>query len=126
MGAIREFVALNRDIILFVYGLTFFILGLAIAFQSRHYSRLDLARSLSWLAAFGLLQGLYEWGELFSPVQEAYLSPLGIEVLHSLHLLFLSSSFACLFEFGVTLLRPLGRGRWLRRGSAVLFAVWAL
>jgi signal transduction histidine kinase len=126
MGAIHEFVTLNRDIILFVYGLTFFILGLAIAFQSRHYSRLDLARSLSWLAAFGLLQGLYEWGELFSPVQEAYLSVQGIKILHGLHLVFLTASFACLFEFGVTLLRPLDRGRWLKHAAAVLFTGWAL
>jgi signal transduction histidine kinase len=126
MGAIREFVALNRDIILFVYGLTFFTLGLAVAFQSRHYSRLDLARSLSWLAAFGLLHGLYEWGELFSPVQEAYLSVQGIRILHSLHLIFLATSSACLFEFGVMLLRPLDRGRWLQRVAAILFAGWAL
>lgn len=125
MGAIREFVALNRDIILFVYGLTFFALGLAIALHSRHYSRLDLARSLSWLAAFGFLHGLYEWGELFSPVQEAYLSVQGIKVLHSLHLVFLATSYAALFEFGVTLLRPLGRGRWLQWAATVLLAGWA-
>ena len=126
MGAIREFVTLNRDIILFIYGLTFFTLGLAIAFQSRHYSRLDLARSLSWLAAFGLLHGLYEWGELFSPVQEAYLSVQGIKILHSLHLIFLASSYACLFEFGVTLLRPLDRGRWLKYVATLLFIGWAV
>jgi signal transduction histidine kinase len=126
MGTIREFVALNRDIILFVYGLTFFVLGLAVAFQSRHSSRLDLARSLSWLAAFGLLHGLYEWGELFSPVQEAYLSVQGIKILHSLHLVFLAAAYACLFEFGVTLLRPLDRGRWLQHVAAILFAGWVL
>jgi signal transduction histidine kinase len=104
--------------------LTFFALGLAIAFQSRHYSRLDLARSLSWLAVFGFLHGLYEWGELFSPVQEAYLSVQGIKILHSLHLIFLATAYAALFEFGVTLLRPLGRGRWLQRAAAVLLAGW--
>ena len=71
MDVIRSFVNLNRGIILFVYGLTFFELGVAIAFQSRHYSRLDLARSLSWLAAFGLTHALYVWGELFSPSQDA-------------------------------------------------------
>ena len=109
MDIIRNFVELNRQIILFVYGLAFFMLGLAIAFQSRHYSRLDLARSLSWLAAFGLTHALYVWGELFSPMQEVYLSLTGIEILHTLHLIFLGISFACLFEFGVSLLRPLGR-----------------
>jgi len=126
MDIIRNFVELNRQIILFVYGLAFFMLGLAIAFQSRHYSRLDLARSLSWLAAFGLTHALYVWGELFSPMQEVYLSLTGIEILHTLHLIFLGISFACLFEFGVSLLRPLGRGRWLHRVSAGLLIVWTI
>ena len=44
------------------------MLGLAIALQSRRYSRLDLARSLSWLAAFGFTHGLHEWGDLFIPL----------------------------------------------------------
>jgi hypothetical protein len=71
---IREFVTLNRGLFLFAYGLVFFILGLAIALQSRRYSRLELARSLSWLAAFGLTHGLQEWGDLFIPIQETYMS----------------------------------------------------
>ena len=126
MGIIRMLVELNREIILFVYGLTFFVLGLAIALQSRHYSRLDLARSLSWLAGFGFTHALYVWGELFSPTQEAYLSLSGIEILHTLHLVFLGISVACLFEFGVALLRPLGRARWLHRVSAGLLVAWAI
>lgn len=126
MDVIRSFVNLNRDIILFVYGLTFFVLGVAIAFQSRHYSRLDLARSLSWLAAFGLTHALYVWGELFSPSQEVYLTVTGIEILHTLHLVFLGLSVACLFEFGVALLRPLGRARWLHRVSAGLLIAWTI
>ena len=126
MNTLQSFFELNRTIILFIYGLTFFVLGLAIAFQSRHYSRLDLARSLSWLAAFGLMHGLYAWGELFSPVQEAYLSRVGIEILHTIHLVLLSLSFACLFEFGVTLLHPLGRAHWLHRAQVGLLIVWAV
>jgi signal transduction histidine kinase len=126
MGSLRAFVELNSQIILFAYGLVFFVLGLAIAFQSRHYSRLDLARSLSWLAAFGLLHGLYVWGELFSPVQEAYLSPANIRILHILHLIFFSTSGACLFEFGIAVLRPFGRARWLRGFPAGLWIAWAI
>jgi signal transduction histidine kinase len=103
----------NQAIIQFTYGLSFFVMGLAIALQSRSSSRLELARSLAWLAAFGITHGLYLWGELFAPVQEAYLSPRGIEILHSLHLFTLSLSFVCLIEFGIALLRPLGKGQWL-------------
>jgi len=120
------FFELNRDLIYFAYGLVFFVLGLAIALQTRKYSRLDLARSLTWLAAFGFAHGFNEWGDLFIPIQAAYLSPVAIEWLHRLHLLVLACSFAFLFEFGVTLLKPLGRLRWLHGLSGLLLVAWTL
>ncbi|HZD58776.1 MAG TPA: sensor histidine kinase [Anaerolineales bacterium] len=126
MDFIRHLFVLNHDVIYFAYGLVFFILGLAIALQSRSYSRLDLARSLKWLAAFGFTHGLNEWGDLFIPIQANYLHPKTIEILHYFHLLLLSSSFAFLFEFGVALLNPLGRARWLRAFPAGLPAAWLL
>ncbi len=125
---LRTLFALNRDIIYFVYGLTFFILGLAIALQSRHASRLDLARNLNWLAAFGFTHGLHEWGEYFIPIQAAYLSPNIVHWLHGLRLLLLAISFACLFEFGVSLLRSLGlanRLRYLPLGLCLLWVILA-
>lgn len=127
MDNIRNVFELNRPIIQFAYGLSFFVMGLAIALQSRSSSRLELARSLAWLAAFGITHGLYQWGELFSPVQEAYLQPSGIALLHSLHLVFLSISFACLLEFGVALLQPLGRYQWMEWITwAVLLGSWVV
>lgn len=126
MGFLRTLVELNSEIISFAYGLAFFTLGFAILSQSRHYSRLDLARSLSWLGAFGLLHGLYEWGELFSPFQERYLTPPAIELLHVTHLICLGLSVASLFEFGVALLRPFGRARWLRGVPAGLLIAWGV
>ena len=81
MAFLRTFFDLNHSIVLFSYGLVFFVLGLAIALQSRRYSRLDLARSLSWLAAFGFTHGLHEWGDLFIPIQGAYLSEPAVQGL---------------------------------------------
>ena len=52
MEFLREFFRVNQTVILFVYGQVFFVLGLAIVWQSRRHSRLDLARSLGWLGAF--------------------------------------------------------------------------
>jgi signal transduction histidine kinase len=124
--SLQSFIDLNSDIISFIYGLTFFALGVVIHFQSRHYSRLDLARSLTWLATFGLLHGIYIWAELFSPIQERYLSPTGVEILHTLHLVVLGLSFICLFEFGVTLLRPLGRLQWLGGVSIGILVIWTI
>jgi hypothetical protein len=51
----RSFFELNREIVLFVYGQAFFVMGLAIFLQSRRYSRLQLAHDLRWLAAFGVI-----------------------------------------------------------------------
>jgi len=48
MNFIQNFFSINHDVIYFIYGLMFFVLGLAIALQSRLSSRLDLARSLKW------------------------------------------------------------------------------
>lgn len=71
----------NHDIFFFVYGLVFFELGLAIAFQSRTHSRLDLARSLNWLALFGIFHGLYEWGDIFIPIQSVNLASPSVRFL---------------------------------------------
>src|SRR5271157_1891220 len=121
---LRNFFSVNIIIIQFVYGLTFFVLGLAIALQSRHSSHLDLARILTWLAAFGFVHAFVEWGDLFIPLQAAYLSPDFITALQYLHLLLLGISFACLFEFGVALLEPLQHREWLHITSAGLLATW--
>jgi signal transduction histidine kinase len=121
---LRHLISVNGIIIQFVYGLAFFVLGLAIALQSRHSSRLDLARSLGWLAAFGFVHAFVEWGTLFIPLQAAYLSPRFISSLQDLHLLLLAISFACLFEFGVALLEPLRHRQWLHVTAAGLLATW--
>jgi signal transduction histidine kinase len=124
MEFLRTFIDLNRDIIYFVYGLVFFVLGLAIALQTRNYSRLDLARSLKWLAAFGFSHGFHEWGDLFIPIQEVYLSPFTVEFLHYLHLVLLALSYAFLFEFGVALLDPLVKRNPLKGVSTAIFILW--
>ncbi len=121
---IQDFFAINHEIIYFIYGLMFFVLGLAIALQSRHSSRLELARSLTWLAAFGFLHGFHEWGDLFIPLQAAYLAPDIILLLHYLHLLLLATSFFCLFGFGLALLEPIHHSRWMHIGIAVLILIW--
>jgi signal transduction histidine kinase len=124
MVSLTEFFNLNREIILFVYGLVFFILGFAIILQARQSSRLDLARSLRWLAAFGITHAFNEWGDLFIPIQTQYLSKPIVSLLWVGQLMLLGISFACLFEFGVAVLRPLGRARWLHGFPAGIFLGW--
>ena len=110
---LREFLTINRDSVLFIYGQVFFVMGLAIALQSRRNSRLDLSRSLRWLALFGIVHGLHEWGDLFIPLQAQYLSAPGVRALNLGHLLSIGVSFACLFQFGMSLLRSMLQSPWV-------------
>ncbi|MFQ5855037.1 MAG: sensor histidine kinase [Anaerolineae bacterium] len=124
---LRTFFTTNEVIMYSVYGQVFFVLGLAIALQSRRYSRLALARSLPWLAAFGLLHGLHEWGFVFIPIQATYLPEPFIRLLQAGQVVLLSLSFATLFQFGVASLRPLsGRWRSLYALPVVLLLGWTL
>ncbi len=126
MISFADFLDLNRSIIYFVYGLVFFILGFAIVLQTRRSSRLDLARSLRWLAAFGIMHGLYEWGELFIPIQAEYLDLQAVRILELLQLILLAGSYIFLMEFGFALLH-VGKRRagfhWL---TAILFTGWLI
>jgi signal transduction histidine kinase len=121
---ISEFFTLNREIILFVYGLGFFILGFAILLQVQQSSRLELARSLRWLAVFGITHALNEWGDFFIPIQAHYLPRGMIQLLDVVQLIMLAVSFAALFEFGISVLSPLNLGKsayWLPGG---VLAAW--
>ncbi|HUI89845.1 MAG TPA: sensor histidine kinase [Anaerolineales bacterium] len=124
MSFIQDFFTVNHEIIYFIYGLMFFVLGLAIALQSRYSSHLELARSLNWLAAFGFLHGFHEWGDLFIPLQAEYMAPGIILFLNYIHLLLLAVSFACLYGFGLALLEPLKHRRWLHIAFAAVLISW--
>ena len=123
--AIHHFFITNRDIVLFVYGQVFFVLGMAIALQSWRHSRLVLARSLPWLAAFGFTHAFHEWGYVFIPIQERYISPPVVELLVGVQVALLALSFVLLFQFGIEIQRPLpGHWRYLRYLPTGLLLLW--
>lgn len=123
--ALRSWLSANRPVVLFVYGLVFFTLGVAIVMQSRRYSRLRLARSLPWLAGFGFLHAMNEWGDLFIPIQRTYLSSPMIELLRAGQNVVLAVSFTSLMQFGITLLQPSNR-RLRTLAAPALFVLWAI
>jgi len=110
MTSLRNLLDINFELVLFASGLVFFVVGLAISLQSRRNSRLQLARSLRWLALFGIAYGLHEWGLLFIPIQALYMNHLAISVLQLLQMILLGVAFFALFAFGADLLQD----RWPR------------
>jgi signal transduction histidine kinase len=126
MTPLAQFLELNRNIIQFFYGMVFFSLGLTTVLQSRSYSRLELARSLKWLAAFGLVHGLYEWGELLIPLQSPNLSVESIFFWTGVQLLVLATSFTALFQFGISLLPKDRNQGWFYAIPAVILTIWII
>ena len=136
MSWLAELFETNRIIVLSVYGQVFFVMGLAVALQSRQRSELPLARPLGWLAGFGLLHGLMEWGYLFVPIQAGWLPQSVIELLLILQLVMKPISFALLFQFGVELILstrdagahlPTVVGQpWLRLVPAIVTVLWVV
>jgi len=123
MTPLPEFMELNRNLILFLYGLVFFSLGIILALQSRSYSRLELARSLKWLAAFGIIHGSYEWGSLFIPLQSPNLSAESIRFWTVVQISLLAISYTCLFRFGLSLQKL---PRWLQLLPFAILGMWTL
>ncbi len=122
---VRHWFEINRPLMLFVYGQVLFVMGIAILFQTRRYSRLALARSMPWLAAFGILQGFYEWGNFFLPLQAPYTHASALTALEAIQVFLLAASFASLFQFGVTLSAPFPKGwEWVRKLPFIVWLAW--
>ena len=111
--------------VFFVYGLSFFAMGLAVWLKTNRSSRLELARSLRYLGYFGLAHGLAEWGWVFIPIQETYVPTPAIAAFRIVHLLLIASSFTLLFRFGAELISQKHvRNRWLLNVPSAIYSLW--
>ncbi len=111
-------------LIYFVYGLAFWIMGLAVLLESGRASSHGERNLLHWLSAFGISHGTHEWLEAYLRVTQP--SPNGLpEWLNWLRLSVLALSFICLLIYALNSLRQ--TPHTLRRGSWRLpVAVFAL
>lgn len=104
---LKVFFTINDLIVQFVHGQVFFLLAVMMGVQwLLQRSRLELARALPWLAAFGALEAVATWGNAFIPVQERLLPPDIIQNLRFLQLLMYLFTFATLLGFGLRLSEP--------------------
>jgi signal transduction histidine kinase len=108
----------------FVYGLSFFGLGLAVLLETRRSSDLPLGKHLVWLAAFGFTHSTVEWIDMFLQID-----PLSLSVgpLTTLRSILLPLSAILLVRFGIGLINEAGPlPAWLTFLPIVLLVPLAL
>lgn len=136
MNPISAFFVRNIITVFFLYGLAFFVMGMALALASRQTSQFRFAVAIRPLAAFGILHGIHEWIEMFQKMAvltSGYTPTFWDE---GARLTILALSFMMLLAFGVVLLSPHNVNRWRNygmiggtvilwlAGSAVVFAAF--
>ena len=111
-------------LVFFVYGLAWFVMGLAVALESRRTTALPLASSLKYLAAFGIVHAAVEWLDMgllvWDPGAAAFSWRVGRTLAMAVSTLFLALFGASLISVNT------GGYRWLRWMSLGLFGVWLL
>jgi signal transduction histidine kinase len=88
-------------VVYFIYGLTFYSMGLLVAIEGGRSSDPRLRRALRPLAGFGLIHGLHEWLEMFSLSGVQFGNT---DLFIGFRLAILSFSFLSLAAFGSYLL----------------------
>lgn len=127
MSPVATFFHENLVYVFFVYGLAFFVLGLAISLENRRIRELRLWASLWFLAAFGFTHSLVEWADMFLLIPCPVLGLDKDVYLPLFRTLMLPLSTAFLLHFGarlVTSTRP--RFGWVIWAAPALFTLWAI
>lgn len=88
----------------FLYGLSFFSMGLAVMLEVGRSAKFDFARALKPLAGFGLIHGSYEWLEMFLLIQTHLQSSPYAVFIGPTRVILLAVSFFFLLDFGTRLI----------------------
>jgi len=121
-----DFFTRNIIIVYFFYGLSFFVMGLAVLLEFGHSSKLDFARALRPLIGFGLIHGFHEWFEMYLLIQERTSGPLTAPWILPVRLTALASSFLCFIAFGARLTAGPGKRNLYLGLLSTITAVWVV
>ncbi|MFT9487068.1 MAG: sensor histidine kinase [Tepidibacillus sp.] len=120
-----QFFDMNLDIIVFIYGFIFFLMGFGILLKNRQHSRFRLAKALHWLALFGIAHALADWGYFFIPIQKSYTSLETYVILRIIRIVINALSFMFLLQFGLSLwLETNKKWQWLKFLPFTIFLLW--
>jgi PAS domain S-box-containing protein len=107
----------------FIYGLAFFILGLAIIVYPKKGSAFTLGKHIWLVAVFGILHGINEWLDMFIVLE----TPLPPEILKFVRMATLAGSFLFLLWFGTKIIvEDKKKYRLLGTLPVGLFIIWAI
>ena len=121
-----ELLSQNIIIVYFFYGLSFFVMGLAILLEFGHSSKLDFARALGLLIGFGIIHGLHEWFEMFLLIRERISGPFTASWLLPFRLIVLAVSFLFLIAFGARLISGVENRRLYLGMLSTITAIWVI
>jgi signal transduction histidine kinase len=112
----REVFSARLPHIYLLYGLAFFVLGLAVALELGRTLDSRFKRALRPLVVFGVVHGFHEWFEMFELIGEQTYGFVPPTWLDWIRVAVLAFSFLSLSAFGLGMLRPspqlLGRNVW--------------
>jgi PAS domain S-box-containing protein len=109
------------EIIFFIYGLAFFVLGLSILVYPRKGREFKLATYLSLIAGFGLVHGINEWVDMLILIAK----PGWTQLLEANRMLLLPGSFWFLVMFGVKTVAETKKNLSLLKALPIILpAIW--
>jgi len=117
--------------VFFVYGLSFFLLGLTILIYPKKGSAFKLARHLYLIAGFGLVHGINEWVDMFILIGKSDSTLIGTlrwaAVLEDSRMLLLPASFLFLVLFGTRVVCETKKKYSLLKGLPILLVgLWVV
>jgi signal transduction histidine kinase len=121
-----EIFSRNIIIIYFFYGLSFFVMGLAVLLEFGHSSKLDFARALRPLIGFGLVHGCHEWFEMFLIIRNQISGPFTAAWILPVRISALAISFLFLIAFGARLIAGPGKRKLYIGMLSTITAIWVI
>ncbi len=118
MGLAQEWFSNHLDIVFFIYGLGFIVMGITIFVHPKKNSEFSIANHLWLLAAFGISHGINEHLDMWAIIKGR---TAGLDLVRWFILII---SYLFLFEFGRKLLNQISPGSSLVQKKAVKLLRW--
>jgi signal transduction histidine kinase len=121
-----DFFTKNLIIVFFFYGLSFFIMGLAVLLEVGHSSKLDFSRALRPLIGFGLIHGSHEWFEMFLIINTRIYGTSNPAWVLPVRLIALATSFLFLIAFGARLITGVEKRKLYIIMLSTITSIWII